>query len=158
MRLITIIIFVFSAFCTHIIFAQDSYKTKSGFIYKVGDSLQLGQPIMMSSSPIIATTGEWVSVFSLGGENLRNMNFMNKSAIITAIDTVGKDKLRFKLYRKEFYVKIDEAIDKGEVVISINKKEVDKYDLLKKLKDLYDSGALTEEEFNIEKKKILNKN
>lgn len=36
-------------------------------------------------------------------------------------------------------------------------RKIDKYDKLAKIKELYDSGALTKEEFDKEKKKILSK-
>lgn len=42
-----------------------------------------------------------------------------------------------------------------KVILPQPSKEVQKMDALKKLKDLYDGGVLTEREFKIEKSKIL---
>ncbi|MBN1464093.1 MAG: SHOCT domain-containing protein [Paludibacteraceae bacterium] len=65
-------------------------------------------------------------------------------------------------------VEINLALESGELVSKspsyLNKEQrqnagtntSDKYDKLKKLKDLYDSGVLTDEEYKIEKEKILN--
>jgi hypothetical protein len=43
-------------------------------------------------------------------------------------------------------------------IISKSLRPSDKYDKLKKLKDLFDSGAITKEEYEIEKNKILKEN
>lgn len=48
------------------------------------------------------------------------------------------------------FVCVDDAVVQGPV-----KAETDKYDRLVKVKDLYDSGALSKDEFEAEKRKIL---
>jgi len=140
--------------------AQTTYKAKSGHIFKVGDTLKLGQPITISSGPIVATTGEWATVFNKKNEKLRNMNFINKKAVISEINTVGDAKLHFKLYGKKLYILVDEAISLGEMIVTYESKDnsLDKYDKIKKLKELLDIGALSKEEFESEKKKLLNSN
>lgn len=55
-------------------------------------------------------------------------------------------------YIKEFIEKHNANVNKGVVV----QQESSKYDEIKKLKDLLDCGAITQQEFDEEKKKILN--
>lgn len=61
------------------------------------------------------------------------------------------------MYGKKLYAIIDEAIDNGEVLVKrMNKPiKIDKYDKIKKLKELLDIEAITKEEFDSEKNKIL---
>lgn len=140
--------------------AQTEYTSKSGKIYKIGDTIHLGKPINISSGPLIATNGHWSSIKTEKHKALRNMNFVNKKVIVTRIEQTEKAKLFFKLYGKKLYVLIDDALLNGEVLSSytVVSEEIDKYDKLKKLKELLDMEAITTEEFNSEKKKLLNKN
>jgi len=138
------------------VFSQSQYKTAQGFTYKIGDTIQIGQPILISLS-----TGHWKTIFSKKGKNLTNNNLINKSVVIKKIEVIDSiTRFNFRIFSSDFYVNIDEALAKGEVIVDPKKqKEIslndDKYDKLKKIKDLYDSGALTKEEFESEKIKIL---
>lgn len=138
-------------------FAQAEYKTTQGLVYKIGDTLRIGQPMYISRS-----TGHWQTVFNKNGSNLTNPNLINKSTTIKKIEEVnGITRFYFRIFSSDFYVYIDEAIAKGEIITNHSKSKVnpiseDKYDKLKKIKELYDSGALTKEEFESEKSKILN--
>lgn len=138
-------------------FAQAEYKTTQGFVYKIGDTLRTGQPMYISRS-----TGHWQTIFTKNGNNLTNPNLINKSTTIKKIEDVnGITRFYFRIFSSDFYVCIEEAIAKGEIITNYSKSKVnpiseDKYDKLKKIKELYDSGALTKEEFESEKSKILN--
>jgi Short C-terminal domain len=156
-KTILILILIFSI---NNLIAQTKYTAKSGQVFKIGDTLKLGQPINISSGPLIATNGQWATIFTEKNNELRNMNFINKKVIITKISLDGKAKLFFKLYGKKLFVLIDEAISNGEVSVSYKKQNNfnDKFDKIKKLKELLDMGAITKEEFESEKKKLLDGN
>ena len=154
---LTTIILIFIK--TFIVSSQTEYKTKSGHIYKIGDTIELGQPVKISSSPLIATTGEWATILNKKGENVKNMNLINSKGIIEEIQTNGNTQLIFKVFGRKFYVLIEEAIRKNEVVLPLRFSESyireDKYDKIRKLKELLDIEAITKEEFDKEKKKLL---
>ena len=154
--LTTIILILINTF---IVNSQTEYKTKSGHIYKIGDTIELGQPVKISSSPLIATTGEWATILNKKGENVRNMNLINSKGIIEEIQNNGNTQLIFKVFGRKFYVLIEEAIRKNEVVLPLRFSEryirEDKYDKIRKLKELLDIEAITKEEFDKEKKKLL---
>lgn len=149
--------FILFFFITVTSFAQTEYKTTQGITYKVGDTLQIGQPIGISLS-----AGRWKTIFSKSGNEITNNNLINKKTFIKKIKIVdGIAQFYFRIYATDFYVNIDEGLAKGEIISPYNKlnalpDEEDKYDKLKKIKDLLDSGALTKEEYNSEKIKILN--
>ena len=155
--LTTIILILINTF---IVSSQTEYKTKSGHIYKIGDTIELGQPVKISSSPLIATTGEWATILNKKGENVRNMNLVNSKGIIEEIHIDSNNtRLIFKVFGRKFYVLIEEAIRKNEVVLPLRFSESyireDKYDKIRKLKELLDIEAITKEEFDKEKKKLL---
>lgn len=157
---LTTIILIFIK--TFIVSSQTEYKTKSGHIYKIGDTIELGQPVKISSSPLIATTGEWATILNKKGKNVRNMNLINSKGIIQEIHIDSNNtKLIFKVFGRRFYVLIEEAIRKNEVILplSFSKSHLgeDKYDKIKKLKELLDIGAISQEEFDREKKKLLDR-
>lgn len=135
-------------------YGQDSYKTDSGIEFKVGDTLKLGSPLSHLG---------WTAIFKEKGRKtlITNKNFINKEVVIKSINT--KDlpvSFSFLIFRKEFYVNIDDALANKEIIptikMELSKKQFyGKYELLKKLKDLLDNGTITKEEFKSEKKKIL---
>ena len=143
-------------FLTSICFAQTEYKTTQGLIFKVGDTIQIGQPMGISLS-----VGHWKAIFTKKGGEITNNNLINKKVVVNKIENIdGITRFCFRIYSSDFYANIDEALAKGEIINPYNKpnnskKELDKYDKLKKAKELFDSGVLTKEEFEIEKKKIL---
>jgi hypothetical protein len=148
-------------FTITIVNSQNEYKTKSGIIYKVGDTLKLGNPVTLLNSMLSnSSAGSWNTIFDLKNKNLSNTNFINKKVIITKIELFENTaKLYFTLFRKDLYVLIDEAIASREVITPVTEnlnqsKELDKYDKIKKLKELLDMGAITNDEYEIEKKNI----
>lgn len=140
-------------------FAQREYKTSQDLTFKVGDTLEIGQPMGISLG-----VGHWKTIFTKKGKELTNNNLINKRFIINKIEEVeGITRFSFHIYGSDFYVNIDEGLAKGEIINPYSKSKtsatesdkLDKYDKLKKIKDLYDSGALTKEEYESEKVKIL---
>ena len=154
-KIYLILTLLFSA-CT---FSQDYYETKSGHVFKVGDTLRLGQPVTISSSFFLPTKGFWETLFGEKNESIQNMNFVNKKAVITRVDLNGEAKLHFKLFGKKLNILIDDGISLGEIAITDTnlKNSLDKYDLIKKLQSLLNSGAITQEEFQSEKTKVLSR-
>ncbi|GAA3629220.1 SHOCT domain-containing protein [Flavivirga jejuensis] len=145
-----VLLFLFASLVS---WSQDLYKTKSGITYKIGDTLYIGQPL--------SNLG-WLSIYETREEDyIRNKNLIDKLVIITDINLEANPvHLIFNYLNKDLKIDIDDAIRNKEVIPHVkrdlaDKKKLNKYQLLKDLKDLLDSGALTQEEFNEEKKKIL---
>lgn len=150
LKIITIAFFGLS-FCS---FSQNSYKTNSGVIYKIGDTLNIGQPL--------SNLG-WISIYEKKEDDyILNKNLINKNVIIKSIDTISSPvNFTFTFFKRDFKIDIDDALKNKEVIpqferVLAKKGKINKYEVLKTLKELLDDGALTQEEFEIEKKKILN--
>lgn len=140
-------------------FSQTEYKTKQGITYKIGDTIHIGRPMKIGRSMVMVAASHWKTIFKMNGSNSSNSNLTDKKVIINKIEEAsGITRFNFRIYQTNFYVNIDEAITTGEILsehsLDSDKTE-DKYDKLKKIKELYDSGALTKEEFDLEKTKIL---
>ena len=144
------IIIILMLFTSQLLISQNHYKTLSGLVFYVGDTIKLGQPLSHLG---------WRSIYSKRGEDyITNKNLISKEVIITAIDTVNKPvNFSIEYKRKIFKVDIDEALRNKEIIPQLNLtlSKASKYDLLIKLKDLLDKGILTQKEYDIEKKKIL---
>ena len=135
--------------------SQNSYKTESGITYKIGDTLHIGRPLNDLG---------WTAIYKDKSRKTYafNRNLVNKKVIVKKIDTTSSPTaLIFTIYRRNFYVNIDDALNNKEIIPSVkrqltNKNTEHKYDVLLKLKKLLDSEAITQEEYIKEKKKILN--
>lgn len=145
-----LLLVLFLVLSIHNINAQDYYKTVSGLVFSVGDTVKIGQPLSHLG---------WRSIYSKRGEDyITNKNLISKDVIITAIDTLNKPvNFSVEYKRKLFKVDIDEALRNNEIIpqLGLTFNEPSKYDLLIELKDLLDKEILTQEEFDKEKKKIL---
>ncbi|WP_104736183.1 SHOCT domain-containing protein [Hanstruepera ponticola] len=145
------VVFIFPLICG----AQVSYKTDSGIIFNIGDTLRIGSPLSHLG---------WKAIFRDADreKNISNKNFIDKEIVIKSIDTINKPvNFKFIIYRKEFIVNIDDAIRNKEIILQYNrslaKRDLaNKYELLKTIKDFLDNGTITKEEYEIEKQKILN--
>lgn len=136
--------------------SQETYKTVSGIVYHIGDSLKIGQPLSHLGWRSIYVSRNDLDYFA-------NKNLVTKVVIISEIDTINKPvNFGFKYLGKNFRVDIDEAIRNKEVIPQLEQelagKGPSKYDQLIKLKELLDQGILTPDEFEKEKKKILGDN
>ena len=130
--------------------AQSHYVSESGLIFKVGDTIKIGQPLSHLG---------WRSIYSKRGESyITNKNLITKNVLITAIDTVNKP-VNFSIdYKKRiFKVDIDEALRNKEIIpiLELAPATISKYDELLKIKELFDLGILNQEEYDNEKNKIL---
>lgn len=169
-------------FCTTI-FAQnidvkrekkDSYKASNGKTYKIGDTITLGRGSNTNDRFNYLQAGGILNAMALGtlsdgayamsGER----NMAGQNVIIKKI----KKETSKRAGERTFFVVgigsvtnanlfIEDAISTCEIKDCIEKKQDagsgtgDKYDRLKKIKELKDSGVLSEEEYNSEKNKIL---
>lgn len=145
----------------------DEYTASNGITYKEGDEIKLGRGS--------DTDGRFVYVF-MGGWAMSTNPEANRLGAANAglLVTVKKiKKYNYKRYKgiymtvgggniSNYILDIENAISTCE--IEDCKKEnnsistTDKYDKLAKLKKLFDEGVLSEEEYNVEKKKILQEN
>ena len=142
----------------------DEYTALNGITYKVGDEIKL----LRGSD----TNGNFVYV-SVGGRGIIADGESNRLGADLAGQIVTIKKI--KRYDQKHYKGVYFSIAAGDVVnYSIDVENAiktceiegcqysesgpDKYDQLSKIKALLDNGALTEQEFEAEKKKILARN
>ncbi|MBU2939686.1 SHOCT domain-containing protein [Lacinutrix sp. C3R15] len=136
-------------------YGQESYKSTSGIIFKEGDTLRIGSPLSHLGWKAIFKDKERTTLIS-------NKNFIDKEVVVKSINTNSDPvSLSFLIYRKEFYINIDDALANNELIPKVklelaNNKFQKKYELLKTLKDFLDNGTITKEEYQKEKTKILN--
>ncbi|MGY0393109.1 SHOCT domain-containing protein [Bizionia sp. KMM 8389] len=146
---------VFVLFFVTYSYSQDIYKSKSGIEFRVGDTLRIGSPLSHLGWKSIFKDKERTSLIS-------NKNFIDKEVVVKQLNLNSEPvSLSIMLYRKEFYINIDEALANKELIPNVKLELIDnkfytKYELLKTLKDFLDNGTITKEEFDKEKTKILN--
>lgn len=155
------------------------YKASNGITYKIGDTIRLKKGAYNKGKFIAFDTFGYASVLTTSKQYRLPAKFQGRTAIIKTIENIVDLENNKKIAR--FRVKINGAMGKITLDIelailhceienckrvestteeSVTNKETsvtDKYDQLKKLKELLDEGILTEEEFLAEKKKILDK-
>lgn len=130
---------------------SQSITTDTGIIFKKGDTIRMGQPLSHLG---------WREVFTAKDEDyVTNKNLINKDLIIRDVNT--KEKTVTVVYkRRKFYININEALRNKEVIPQfkrelVNQSTFTKYNALRELKSLLDDGIITKEEYNLEKKKLL---
>lgn len=143
----------------------ETYTASNGVTYSIGDEFQLGRGSDTNGKFVYVNVGGWAVSSSAEQNRLGSLN-------VGLIVTVKKiKKYNYKRYKGVYFtvgggnitnytIDIENAISSCEVIPCKSeppsKVVVDKYDKLKKLKELLDSGILTKEEFENEKAKILN--
>lgn len=138
------------------------YKASNNVTYKVGDTIQLGRGSGIQGTFVYLKIAGWAAGSATqigsayGGLNV-NIKKIKKATF------KGAEKIYFTVGGgniTNYSLEIEEAIATCEVkdctspqgtVIS----QSDKYDKLKKLKDLLSDGTLSQEEYDSEKKKLL---
>ena len=162
MKKLLIILLFISPFITK---AQNikEFKASNGIIYHLNDTVRLGKGSSADGSFLYLQDRGLPSPH--GSHNLPK-DFTNSGVIIKNIkknNLNGIEKYLFVvdaggLFKFSLY--INDAILACEVVpcnvASATKQPVSVADEIKKLKDLLDSGALTQAEFDVQKKKLLN--
>ena len=170
-------IILFFLFCSFSIICfgenKDDYKASNGITYHIGDTIKLGRGSATNGDFRFLQMGGWAAVagynsnagssqfnigksysglnvilrkikeqrfkgatkitFVVGGGNITNYNLMIEDAIATC--------------------EIADCIEKVQKVEIINQSS--RLDELKKLKELLDAGAITKDEYEVEKRKLL---
>ena len=143
-----------------------SYTALNGINYKVGDILWLGKGSGVDGQFEYVKIGGWAKKLSSTPMRLSYKNenrpftikkiFKYRSEKWKSVHlTLGSDS------STNYTMDLDNAISNGEVRQSIEKRNTnqqrnyDKYDKIAKLKKLFDDGALTQDEYEREKEKLL---
>lgn len=138
------------------------YKASNGITYKEGDTIKLGMGSGNRGTFVYLQIGGWMAGDSTPiGSNYNGLNVI--IAKIKKFTFKGAEKVVFSVKGgniTNYNLMIEDAISVCEIKDCIEKKpivinESDKYDKLKKLKELFDSGTLTKEEYEKEKKMLL---
>ena len=143
-----------------------SYTTQDGTTYVVGDTIRIG----MGSNP----NGFFNYIFIVdawNGNRAWNAQLNNKFAIIDKFLWGGNDKIGKSVYATFrnagglSSINLESAIAAGEVITPNSQKKTEQTvapqsstsiaDELKKLKELLDSGIITQAEFDAQKKKLI---
>jgi len=148
-----------------------AYLASNGITYHVKDTVQLGLGSGANGSFLYLQMGGWAAIMSYdsrNGDDQLNIGrgYANGNVIIKKINQI-KIKGAVKVYftvgggnLTNYTLYIDDAIQTCEVrpcaALDDHQPIEDKFDQLKKLKALLDGGAITQAEYEAEKKKLLN--
>lgn len=149
------------------------YKASNGITYHKHDTIKLGQGSMPNGDFKHLQMGGWAAIVYAspnGGSNQYNIGkrYSGQNVIISAIKSYtrkGATQVWFSVKAgniSNYNLYIEDAIADCEIK-NCNKEDVSDHtsslaDELKKLKTLLDNGALTQEEYDIAKKKLLSEN
>ena len=144
------------------------YKASNGITYHVKDTVKLGRGVGIDGIFLYLLPGGIESLED-GAHSPDRMNirktFTNASVIIKKIKSKNiKGTIKYWSvvtggYIYPFNLSIEEAIQTCEVLPCISesgKQSLSVADEIKKLKALLDSGAITQSEYDSQKKKLLN--
>lgn len=160
----TVIILIGLSLSAQKIEKLDEYTASNGITYKEGDEIKLGRGSDTNGRFVYVTVGGW-AVSTNPEEN--RLGAGNAGLLVTVKKIKKYNYKRYKgVYMTvgggnitNYTLDIENAIATCEIEDCSNDQgnvgASDKYDRLKKLKELFDSGAITEEEYNLEKRKIL---
>ncbi|TDN80361.1 putative oligomerization/nucleic acid binding protein [Salegentibacter sp. 24] len=151
----------------------DEYTASNGITYEVGDEIKLGRGSDTDGRFVYVNMAGWGAALTATNNAKYNaeqnrLGSTNSGLIVTVKKIKEYNKKRFKgvIFTvgggniTNYTLDIENAIATCEIDDCSEENETapsstDKYDQLAKLKELFDSGVLTEEEFESEKKKIL---
>ena len=166
-KLITLLLL----FCSINMYSQKTYSASNGITYTEGDTIMLGMGSMPNGDFKWLQMGGWAAAMSYNsnaGSSQFNIGkgYANTAVILKKIKsykTKGIQKCYFIVGGgniTNYYLYIEEAIETCEVKCKPSSKsnniQPDKYDQLKKIKELFDNGVITSEEYEKEKQKLLN--
>ena len=152
----------------------DSYKASNGKTYQIGDTIKLGRGSSDNGSFLYLQMGGWGMVASArtDGKNdftmpssysgtnviLKKIKQQKFKGAIKIIFVVGGGNITNYNLMIEDAIATCEIVDCKEKVLKVETiNQPSKADEIKKLKELLDSGAITKDEFDAEKKKVLDK-
>lgn len=163
----------------------NGYVTNVGYTVKAGDELILGKGTLPNKffAFIYQSPMGFYSETTIDASNRKSLQsgFAGKKVKIKRLQSYGTKRTGYNVVAVvgagdivNYWVELDQAIEAGEVIVpepyasklDINKKNaplviqqnsVSVADEIKKLKGLYDSGVLTKEEYDSQKKKLLDK-
>jgi len=161
-KIIVLLLFVIS-FSGNAQEKLNEYKASNGITYKIGDNVTLGRGSGTQGTFVYLKIGGWMA----GGSTQIGSAYSGLNVDIKKIKKLkykGAEKVMFTVGGGNivnYSLDIESAISSCEVKDCNNQSssvitETDKYDKLKKLKQLLDDGTLTNEEYELEKKKLLN--
>ena len=145
----------------------DSYKASNGKTYQSGDVIKLGRGSAQNGWFVYLSTGGWAFAANGGVTTPQlDQSFTGTNVTVKKIKSVGSSsKIIFTVGAgglSNYSLDIENAIATCEIADC--KKDAipvtivsspSKFDELKKLKELLDTGAITEEEYKAEKEKLL---
>ncbi len=156
---------------------EDKYVTSTGWILREGDEIKLGKGSMpdktfafITETPNVLTYNQYKDYNRIKLQHTYN----GRNAKIAQLYVGGNKKTGFFItatlkvgQMSRYMLDIENAIESAEIQVpsefttSTNKElpstnNASLGDELKKLKDLFDSGALSKEEYEAAKKKLLN--
>lgn len=144
----------------------DKYEASNGITYKVKDTVRLGLGSGLQGTFVHLKMGGWMA----GDATQIGSGYSNSAVVIKKIRKYkikGVENVMFTVGGgniTNYNLMIEPAIQTCEVVPCSDSNKItvqtesDKYDKLAKLKKLFDDGVLTEAEYEVEKKKILDQN
>ena len=159
MKLITL--FLVMLFSVSVFAGQmDSYTASNGKTYKIGDTIKLSRGSGQNGNFVYLTLGMMGSYAQL------DHTFTGSDCKIKKIKKNNDERIIFVVGAgglSNYELSIEDAIATCEIADCNSNKtapvtivnQSSKYDELKKLKDLFDSGAITEDEYKKEKEKLL---
>ncbi len=149
----------------------NEYKASNGITYRVGDTVRLGKGSAVNGDFLCLQIGSWKGLSEKRaarsndsgnvGRAYSHTNLLIKK--IRRYTIRGTEKVCFLFKANlftDYVLAVEDAIDACEVMPCVNEEKlVSKNpsiaDQLIKLKELYDKGAITGEEYAAAKKKLL---
>lgn len=144
------------------------YTAFNGTTYKPGDIIKLGKGSAPNGDFVYLQIGGWAA--GTGASTIIGSSYAGLAVEVKKIKEYnfkGQEKVAFTVDGgniTNYLLMIEDAIATCEVADCNNElgevqnSTTDKYDELKKLKELLDSGVLTQEEYESEKRKVLEGN
>ncbi len=156
---------------------KDGYQTSiPGWVVKNGDTLNLGKGSLPNKdfAFLYENPASFGATTRVNGRVVRNYminNYAGSKVVLKDLNIFGSKRMGFSVYAiagvgtfTRYYVELDNAIEAGEILppaefrqfTTSSKPATSVADEIFKLKQLLDAGALTQAEYDAQKKKLLN--